>query len=211
LISKKLRCDETGIMKAAGIVLEDFELEKRQCTEETVKNSPVRDFIKNLRNELNLNHGMRVKLSLLTFRLGFLFEFLMNKKFLRGFIYCVYKFFWILCNILNCGEIPPKEVFIDWGLRVPHGFMGVAVNRGCRIGKNCTLYHNTTIGAIEGEEYDANMLIGDNVYIGVSAIILGNVKIGDSCKIGAGTMVINKNISDNTTVINEIKYREIKR
>lgn len=44
--------------------------------------------------------------------------------------------------------------------------------------------------------------IGDNVYIGAGAILIGGIKIGNNVKIGAGAIVVN-DIPDNATVVCE--------
>ncbi len=43
-------------------------------------------------------------------------------------------------------------------------------------------------------------IIGNNVYIGAGAKIIGNCRIGNNVRIGANT-VVTKDIPDNTTVI----------
>lgn len=41
---------------------------------------------------------------------------------------------------------------------------------------------------------------GDDVLIGANAVVIGDIKIGNNVKIGAGA-VITKNVPDNCTVI----------
>lgn len=43
-------------------------------------------------------------------------------------------------------------------------------------------------------------VIGDNVYIGAGAKILGSIKIGNNVNIGANSVVVN-DIPDNCTVV----------
>lgn len=45
-------------------------------------------------------------------------------------------------------------------------------------------------------------MIGDNVYIGTGAVIIGKVRIGNNVRIGAGT-IVNCDIPDNATVVME--------
>lgn len=68
------------------------------------------------------------------------------------------------------------------------------------IGKNFSVYQNVTIG--RGKKIDGNdvPLIGDNVFVGTGAIIIGGIHIGNNVKIGAGTLV-NKDVPDNCTVV----------
>lgn len=67
------------------------------------------------------------------------------------------------------------------------------------IGKNFSVYQNVTIG--RGKKIDGNdvPVIGDNVFVGTGAIIIGGIHIGNNVKIGAGALV-NKDVPDNCTV-----------
>lgn len=68
------------------------------------------------------------------------------------------------------------------------------------IGKNFSVYQNVTIG--RGKKIDGNdvPVIGDNVFAGTGAIIIGGIHIGNNVKIGAGAL-INKDVPDNCTVV----------
>lgn len=105
----------------------------------------------------------------------------------------------ILVEIPFNTEIPYKTN-IDGGLRLPHPY-GIIIHRNTTIGKNCTIFHQVTIGAMEKEEIiHLAPFIGDNVYIGAGAKILGNIRIGNNVKIGANA-VITKDVPDECTVI----------
>ena len=68
------------------------------------------------------------------------------------------------------------------------------------IGKNFLVHQNVTVGRgkmIEGKDVP---VIGDNVFIGTGAIVIGGIHIGNNVKIGAGTLV-NKDVPDNCTVV----------
>ena len=57
-----------------------------------------------------------------------------------------------------------------------------------KIGTNCQIWHNVTIGRkVSGGEIP---IIGNNVFIGTGACVLGNVKIGNNVSIGANAVVI---------------------
>lgn len=82
---------------------------------------------------------------------------------------------------------------------LPHGLNGIIISHNARIGKNCTIYHQVTIG--EGDDIiDGAPQIGDNCYIGAGAKIFGNIVIGNNVKIGANC-IVNKDVADNTTVV----------
>lgn len=70
-----------------------------------------------------------------------------------------------------------------------------------KIGKNCTLFQNTTIGggAKRHDEGQPKPEIGDNVWIGPNSIITGDIKIGNNVTISAGT-VLSKDVPDNCLV-----------
>jgi serine O-acetyltransferase len=78
-----------------------------------------------------------------------------------------------------------------------HNYSGIFVGR-CTLGENCIVNQGVTIGNIRGEP--GRPIFGNNVYIGVSAVVLGNVKIGNNVVIGANSLVIT-NVPDNCTVV----------
>jgi serine O-acetyltransferase len=59
------------------------------------------------------------------------------------------------------------------------------------IGRHCTLTQGVTIGHAGGGSHttDKNPVIGDRVYIGPGAIIIGPITIGNDALIGAGAVV----------------------
>lgn len=87
-----------------------------------------------------------------------------------------------------------------------HGLYGIIVAHDAEIGKNCTIYHQVTIGQNGGPGAPK---IGDNVIIGAGAKIIGRVVVGNNCRIGANA-VVYKDVPDNTTVVslNQYLYRK---
>lgn len=67
------------------------------------------------------------------------------------------------------------------------------------IGNNCTIFHQVTIGIDELKGREAPV-IGDNVYIGAGAKIIGNVHVGSISRIGANA-VITKDVPVGATVV----------
>lgn len=88
-----------------------------------------------------------------------------------------------------CAEFASRPV-------LPHGLNGIIVTNEAKIGKNCTIYHQVTIGGANG----GAPVIGDDVMIGAGAKIVGNIKIGNGVKVGAGC-VVTINVPDNSTVV----------
>ncbi|GAB1475506.1 hypothetical protein MASR2M70_03380 [Bacillota bacterium] len=68
-----------------------------------------------------------------------------------------------------------------------HGGLGVVIHAKSRIGENTKIYQNVTIGGREGRGHP---IIGENVYIGAGACILGGITIEDNAKIGANAVVL---------------------
>lgn len=81
---------------------------------------------------------------------------------------------------------------------LPHGLHGVYISRYASIGGGCRIYQNVTIGEVNGKAPH----IGYNCFIGAGAILVGNIKIGDYVKIGAGA-VVRTDVLDHCTVVAE--------
>ena len=64
------------------------------------------------------------------------------------------------------------------------------------IGNNFTCHQCITIGNRNSAK---RPVIGDNVFIGAGALVLGNINIGNNVTIGAGSLVIN-DVPDNAIV-----------
>lgn len=89
---------------------------------------------------------------------------------------------------------------------LPHGLNGIVISRKSVIGKNATILHQVTIGtkitSIKSTSLEDTLapVIGDNVYIGAGAKIIGNIHIGNNVLIGANA-VVTQNIPDDCTVV----------
>lgn len=67
---------------------------------------------------------------------------------------------------------------------------GAHINPEAVIGAHCDLGHYVTIGTSARGRAGAPVL-GDNVYVGVGATIVGKIRVGDGAKIAANTLVIS--------------------
>jgi serine O-acetyltransferase len=66
------------------------------------------------------------------------------------------------------------------------------------IGENCVIMHQVTIGSkTDGDDAPS---IGDSVFVGSGAKILGSVIVGSNSTIGANA-VITKNVPSGSTVV----------
>ena len=79
----------------------------------------------------------------------------------------------------------------------PHGLYGIFVSKDAVIGDNCVVFHQVTIGSnnLNDSVNNGAPVIGNNVYIGCGAKIIGKCRIGNNVRIGANA-VITKDISE---------------
>ena len=96
-------------------------------------------------------------------------------------------------------EIHPGAT-IGKGFFIDHG-MGVVIGETAKIGKNCVLFHNVTLGGTKSVHGRRHPKLGDNCLVGTGTSLLGPILIGSNVKIGAATTVINRNIPDHCTVV----------
>ena len=68
------------------------------------------------------------------------------------------------------------------------------------MGKNCTLYHGVTIGMEFRGERKGNPVIGNSVWIGSNACVVGNVTIGDDVLV-APLAFVNFDVPSHSIVI----------
>lgn len=91
----------------------------------------------------------------------------------------------------------PKSVSIGPGLRIWH-FGGVFIHPEAVLGSNCVLRQGVTIGnRVEGGPAP---IVGNDVEFGAYAQILGGIRIGDGCRIGALSVVLT-DIPDGATAV----------
>src|SRR5579862_2603877 len=86
-----------------------------------------------------------------------------------------------------------RRFFIDHG-------MGVVIGETSEIGDDVLLYQGVTLGGTGKDTGKRHPTIGDGVVIGTGAKILGNIRIGDCVKVGAGSVVV-RSVPDHSTVV----------
>ena len=97
--------------------------------------------------------------------------------------------YWPLFRIVETatGISLPRTARIGPGLRIWH-FGGIFLHSDVVIGSNCTLRQGVTIG---NRHIDGPVpVIGNNVDFGAYAQVLGGIRIGDNCQIGAMSVVL---------------------
>ena len=86
----------------------------------------------------------------------------------------------------------------------------VVINQNSRIGKNCNIAQNVTIGMENRGPRKGCPIIGDKVWIGAGAVIVGKIQIGDDVLIAPNSFV-NCDIPSHSVVFGNpcvIKHKE---
>lgn len=92
----------------------------------------------------------------------------------------------------------PYQAEIGKGTFLGYGGIGVVIHIKSKIGCNCTISQQVTLGA-GNPHYPGAPIVGDNVYIAKGAIVFGGITIGNNVIIGANA-VVNKPVPDNAIV-----------
>ena len=102
----------------------------------------------------------------------------------------------------------PYGANIGKGFSILHPCLGVVIHGDARCGENFQLAGGNVLG-IKEHLPDRTLTIGNNVFVGVHAIILGPCTIGDNAIIGASSVVV-KDVAENSVVAGN-PAREIKK
>jgi serine O-acetyltransferase len=97
------------------------------------------------------------------------------------------------------------QIEIHPGATIGHRFFidhgsGVVIGETTEIGDDVLLYQGVTLGGTGGEKGKRHPTLGNRVVVGTGAKILGNIRIGDNVKVGAGSVVV-RHVPDNSTVV----------
>lgn len=86
-----------------------------------------------------------------------------------------------------------RRLFIDHG-------MGTVIGETAIVGDDVTLYQGVTLGGTGKEKGKRHPTLGNNISIGSGAKLLGNITIGDNCRVGANSVVL-RNVPPNSTIV----------
>lgn len=93
----------------------------------------------------------------------------------------------------------PVHTKIGKGFYIGH-FGTIVINARAVIGENCNIAHNTTIGQSNRGKKQGCPTIGNYVWIGTGAVIVGNISIGNNVLIAPNSYV-NNNVPSNSIVL----------
>lgn len=139
--------------------------------------------------------GMRKKLRLLFTDATFSMIFYRLQQWARRRGLTPIEFFFARINSMLCNCLIGRGAEFGRGFVMIHS-TGVVINRLVRAGNFVFIEHQVTVGAERGE----SPRIGNNVFIGAGAKIIGAVDIGDGAKIGANA-VVTKPVPPYATVV----------
>ncbi|SRR5581483_714791 len=114
-----------------------------------------------------------------------------NLRFLARFTSQIIRFFTGI--EIHPGADIGRRLFIDHG-------MGVVIGETAVVGDDVTMYQGVTLGGTGKEHGKRHPTLGNNVTIGSGAKLLGNIKVGENCRIGANSVVL-RSVPDNSTVV----------
>lgn len=100
---------------------------------------------------------------------------------------------WLTSIEIHPGAKIGKRVFIDHG-------GAVVIGETAEIGDDVVIYQGVTLGGTSTKRVKRHPTLGNNIVVGCGAKILGSIKIGDNCQIGANSVVI-KDVPPNSTVV----------
>ena len=97
------------------------------------------------------------------------------------------------------------QVDINPACRIGKGIMldhatGFVAGETAVIGDNVSILQGVTLGGTGKADEDRHPKIGNGVLIGAGAIILGNIRVGECARIGAGSVVV-KDVPARVTVV----------
>ena len=100
---------------------------------------------------------------------------------------------WLTGIDIHPGATIGRRLFIDHG-------MAVVIGETAEIGDDVLMYQGAVLGGTTLEKTKRHPTIGSNVVIGVGATVLGAIEIGDSARIGAGSVVV-RSVPAGVTVV----------
>lgn len=159
-----------------SLIKEDFTLPK--------KNDPA------LQSQLELVFNYPGVWAIINYRIA-------NKLYTKGYKK-ISRLISGLSQFLTNTDIHPaatigRRVFID------HGF-GVVIGETTIIENDVLIYQGVTLGGVSLNQGKRHPTIQSNTVIGSGAKVLGNITIGENCKIGANSVVV-KNVPCSSTAV----------
>jgi serine O-acetyltransferase len=119
-------------------------------------------------------------------------------KFLKKILILLFYFPTKTTEIMTKISLPYTAV-IGEGLYIGH-FGTIILNPKTEIGIDCNISPGVVIGVSGKGKFRGTPRIGDRVYIGSNAVVVGSITVGNDAVIG-GNSLVNRDVPSHTTVI----------
>lgn len=133
-------------------------------------------------------------------RIGYtylLLKLFRKAQFSKGFSRKIYRILYKIHSTQHAIEIP-STCKIGKGFSIYHPF-NITINPGTIIGKNCDIHKGVLIGEENRGKRKGCPIIGDSVWIGANAVIVGKITVGSDVLIAPNAFV-NRDIPDHSIV-----------
>lgn len=96
----------------------------------------------------------------------------------------------------------PPTLDIPRSVTFPHGISGIFISVGAKLGENCVIFQQVTIGSntLEGSKRQGSPVLEDNVFVGAGAKIIGGVTVGAGSRVAAGC-ALSEDVPPDSTVL----------
>ena len=108
-------------------------------------------------------------------------------RFLKRALLAVFSVWHKVVEITTGIELA-REAHIGSGFYIGH-FGGIVIHPDTRIGQHCAIMQGVTVGLSWGKNGHGAPVIGDNVYIGPKATVVGPITVGNGAVVSANSLV----------------------
>lgn len=120
-------------------------------------------------------------------------------QFLRNNHMSIFSVFFCSINRIMNGCWIGRNANFDSGFVIMHPY-GIVINSDIKGGKNIVIQSGVVIGVRRQGESKAVPSLGNNIFIGTGAKLLGKITIGNNVTIGANAVIVT-DVPDNVTVV----------
>lgn len=92
----------------------------------------------------------------------------------------------IVLRVIFSAQLP-KDLYLPATTKLGYQGLGIVIHPRAIIGSNCLISQNVTIGGTSKKHGVPR--IGNDVYIGAGAVVLGDITLGDNVVVGANSVV----------------------
>jgi serine O-acetyltransferase len=115
--------------------------------------------------------------------------YLKRRTLTRLTLYPVFKLFLHGCRY-KFGITIPENAVVGGGLFI-NRFGGIYVHHDVVIGRNVNITHGVVLGQVNRGSKAGSPIIGDRVFFGSGAKVVGRVRVGDDAAIGVNALVVD--------------------